>query len=155
DPTATAPSTTPVDSGPAAAGDSGTTTSTPGSNPLPADPGASEGGSSGLRIGSYAAFGVGAVGIGLGVVFALQSSSKDSEADDICNLPGGNCPESRRDEVNQLDADARSARTLDIIGFAIGGVGIGAGVTLLVLSSGSSKSAQSAAGVVPWVGLNS
>lgn len=130
---------------------------TPSENTAPAGPsdsGASRG-SSGLRIGSYAAFGLGAVGLGLGIVFTLQSSSKSSEADDLCNLPGGGCPESQRDKVDQLDADAKSAGTLGVVGFVVGGLSVGAGVTMLVLSSGSSKTARTEEGVAPWVGLNS
>jgi hypothetical protein len=105
----------------------------------------------GLRIGSYVAFGVGAVGIVGGTVFMLQSSSKRSDADKLCNLPGGGCPLSSKDQVNSLDSDANKARTLGIVGFALGAAGIGAGVTLLVLSKGHAEKAMS---IAPWVGVN-
>jgi hypothetical protein len=110
----------------------------------------------GMRIGAYAALGVGVVGLGLGTVFLLKSSSKRSDADDICNLPGGACPVNRRDEVKQLDNDASSASTLSIVGYAVGGVGVAAGVVLLVLS-GKSESAPSTAhaAVYPWISGNS
>ena len=108
-----------------------------------------------MRIGSYAAFGVGAIGLGLGTVFLLKANSKRTEANDICNVPPNNqCPVDRRDEVNQLDSDASSATTMSIIGFVAGGVGVAAGVTLLVLSSSAGSDAK-AASIHPWVGLHS
>jgi hypothetical protein len=129
----------------------------PGDGP-PTDSG-SGGGSSGMRIGSYVAFGVGAVGLGLGTVFLLQSSSKRSEADDICGGGGDTCDDtSRQDEVDALDSDANSAGTIGVIGLVAGGVGIATGVTLLVLSSGSGnksgKAAPSGPRLAPYVGRN-
>jgi hypothetical protein len=112
-------------------------------------------GGGGMRIGAYTAFGVGAVGLGLGTVFLLQSAGKRSDADDLCNLPGGGCPTSRRTEVDQLDSDAKSASTLSVVGFAVGGVGIAAGVVMLVMSGKSESSAAARPGVYPWVGANS
>jgi hypothetical protein len=119
--------------------------------PPAADHGTSSG-TNGMRIGSYVAFGVGAVGIAGGIAFMLQSSSKRSDADKICSLPGGNCPLDQKDQVNSLDSDANKARTLGIVGFALGAAGIGAGVTLFVLSSGQNGKTAS---IAPWVGVNS
>ena len=110
---------------------------------------------SGMRIGAYVAFGVGAVGLGLGTVFLLSATGKRSDADAICNLPNGACPPSRRAEVESLDADAKSASTLSIVGYGVGGVGIAAGVVMLVLSSSKSESSSAARpAVYPWVGAN-
>jgi hypothetical protein len=121
--------------------------------PPPApDKATSSGGTNGMRIGSYVAFGVGAVGIAGGIAFMVQSSSKRSDADKLCTLPGGACDASVKDQVNSLDSDANKARTLSIVGFALGAAGIGAGVTLFVLSSGHSEKAAS---IAPWVGVNS
>ena len=124
-----------ADAAPPPTGEPGLAGPPPTSGP-PTDTGAG-GGSSGMRIGSYVAFGVGAVGLGLGTVFMLQSSSKRSEADDLCG--SGDCPPENREEITALDSDADSAATIGIIGFAAGGLGIATGVTLLVLSSGSSS----------------
>ena len=114
----------------------------------------SQGGSSALRIASFAALGVGVLGLGAGTVFALQSSSKRSSADEIC--PDVNrCPNSKRDEVDGLDNDARQAQTLATVGFVAGGVGVAAGVTMFLLSS--KKQDQSALRkhpmVTPWIGF--
>ncbi|HEX6276470.1 MAG TPA: hypothetical protein VFZ53_25690 [Polyangiaceae bacterium] len=140
--------------------------STTPSDSEPRDEGAS-GGANGLRIGSYVAFGVGAVGLGVGTVFLLQSSSKRSEADDLCTLPGGACDKENEDKVNALDADADSAGAIGVAGLIVGGIGVATGVTLFVLSSGSSSSAGASAGskkalgsgphrptVAPWFGRN-
>jgi tetratricopeptide (TPR) repeat protein len=111
---------------------------------------------SGMRIGAYVAFGVGAVGLGLGTVFLLQSMGKQSDADAICNLPGGKCPNERKAEVDKLDSDAKSASTLSVVGFAVGGAGVAAGVVMLLLSGKSESTTASAPTTVyPWVGINS
>jgi tetratricopeptide (TPR) repeat protein len=118
----------------------------------PADTGTTHGGTNGLRIGSYVAFGVGAVGLAGGIAFTVQSSSKRSDADKLCTLPNGYCELSVKDQVNSLDSDANKARTLAIVGYALGAAGIGAGVTLFVLSAGHSGKSAS---IAPWVGVNS
>jgi hypothetical protein len=113
-----------------------------------------QGRSNGLRIGSYAAFGVGAVGLGVGTVFGLQSMSKRSSADDLC--PDANrCPVSQKNQVEGLDDDARKAQTLATIGFIAGGVGIAAGVTFFVLSAKKQDQGALRQGptVHPWLGL--
>jgi hypothetical protein len=116
-----------------------------GSGEVTADPGA--GGGDGLRIASYAAFGVGVVGLGLGTLFALQSSGKRKDADALCE---GGCPVEKKAEVNDLYDQAGSKQTLATVGFIAGGVGVAAGVTLFLLSGKKSK--PSAARVTPWVG---
>ena len=109
-----------------------------------------------MRIGAYTAFGVGAVGLGLGTVFLLQSLGKQSDADALCTLPGGRCDIDNKAEVNKLDSDAKSASTLSIVGFAVGGAGVAAGVVMLLLSSKSeSSTATGQTTVYPWVGVGS
>lgn len=115
----------------------------------------------GLRTPSYIAFGLGAVGLGAGLLFTLQSASKRSDADklyDECASRGvdGQCKESDplASDVASLDDEAGSARTLAIVGYAVGGLGVAAGVTLLVLDSQRSKSGSEPR-IVPWVGYQS
>jgi hypothetical protein len=109
-----------------------------------------DGGSNGLRIGSYVAFGVGAVGLALGTVFLIQSSSTQKDADAIC--PGTTCDAAKQSEIASKDEDAASQKTIAVAGFVGGGVGIAAGVTLLLLSSGNGKSALNEPGIRPYVG---
>jgi hypothetical protein len=127
------------------------------SSPAPADQGAAPASDdkSGLRIGSYVAFGVGVVGLAAGTLFTLQSSSKREDADAKFEECGGEsgCHTGNpiSEQVTKLDDDARSAMTLGIVGFAVGGVGIATGATLFILSSGGSEERR--AGVEPYVGF--
>ena len=109
----------------------------------------------GMKIGSYVAFGAGAVGLAVGVGFAIDASNKRSEADDLCNLPQGACPADQQQRVDDLDSKADSSSTLSTVGFFIGGVGIATGVTLLLLDSSGSSEDTTEAGVYPWVGWRS
>jgi len=114
-----------------------------------------------LRTPAYISFGVGAVGLGVGVLYTLKSSSKRSDANDLydeCASRGvdGKCKEEDplSDEVASLDDEAGSAQTLAIVGYAVGGLGVAAGVTLLLLDRSSSESASKPR-IVPWVGYQS
>jgi hypothetical protein len=105
-----------------------------------------------LRIPAYASFGAAAAGVGVGVLFALKSKNSREEADAMCN--GDQCPVSRRDEIRGLQDDANNQGRVAWIGFALGGVGAAAGVTLLVLQNQRAE-AGARAGVSPFVGLAS
>jgi hypothetical protein len=111
----------------------------------------------GMRIGSYAAFGVGAIGLGAGVIFTLQSSSKRKQVLELCPDPSA-CDSANRDKAMELNNSAGSAQTLATVGYIVGGVGIAAGVTLFILSSGGSKEQPpTTAGlhVTPYFGVGS
>lgn len=110
----------------------------------------------GLRIGSYVAFGVGAIGLAGGTLFTVQSMGKRKDADETfaaCQAEVGGCRtgDPRSTQTDDLDREADSKQTLGIVGFAVGGVGVAAGVTLLLLSSGASD--ENKAGVEPFIGL--
>ncbi|HXK18191.1 MAG TPA: hypothetical protein VNG33_10340 [Polyangiaceae bacterium] len=124
---------------------------------------------SGLRIASYAAFGVGVLGLAGGTYFALTAKSKQDELNTLCGGSPSQCPLDADSpdgtKATQLNNDSGSNKTLGIVGFAVGGVGIAAGVTLFILSSGSSShaslsaphvaAAKPAPRIIPWVGYNS
>jgi hypothetical protein len=134
--------------GPAAGGGEGSAT---------LDPAQATKGANGLRIASYVALGVGVVGLIGGTVFALQSSSKRDDAKALCNNPDGSCPADKQGQINSLDDDADSAKTLATVGFVVGGVGIAAGVTMFILSNKkkSEPAAMYKPRVTPWVGFGS
>ena len=117
----------------------------------PAAPGDSAGGPD-LRIPAYASFGVAAIGIGFGTLFALKSHSSRKDADALCN--GDNCPVSKHDEIEGLQQDANDQGRLAFIGFVAGGVAAATGVTLLLVSGGKKEPAKQAS-VAPWVGVAS
>lgn len=117
---------------------------------------------SGLRIASYVSFGVGAVGLGMGTYFLLKAKSTDKDAGELFDncvamSATGDCG-SLRDEYEQKNSDANSQRTAGVTSMIVGGVGVAAGVTFLILdlSQSSSKSAKhSTPHVTPVFGLNS
>jgi hypothetical protein len=103
----------------------------------------------GLRIAAYAAFGVGVVGVGLGTVFGLKSKSEYDAGNELC--PAFPCRLTAADNAKRLEhgEEGDAAKTLSIVGFAAGGVGLAAGVTLFVLSG---RSKAESARVEPYVG---
>jgi hypothetical protein len=116
--------------------------------PPPAPP---AGRSNTLRIASYVSLGVGAVGLGLGTVSAFSSKSKYDEANEMC--PAFPCQLTSSDAKKREDLgdEAASAKTLSIVGFVVGGVGVAAGVTLFVISGKKEGSGQATA-FAPYVG---
>jgi hypothetical protein len=112
-----------------------------------------------LRIAPYAAFGVGAVGLGLGTAFALSSASKRSDADKANSALPTTCANPCRandpaaEKVASLDNEAGNARTLSVVGFVIGGVGVATGATLLLLDVGGKHEKGAGVHVTPVIGL--
>jgi hypothetical protein len=147
----------------AAAGGLALTTAPSGAPPSDSGPR----GNNPMRIGSYVGFGVGAVGVVLGTVFVMKSSSKRKDANDAtetlesigstsggpCSVAGGTCRADipQAEKVSDLDDRARTAKTLGIVGYVVGGVGVAAGVTLFILSN--EKTESNSAFVAPYVGL--
>jgi hypothetical protein len=106
------------------------------------------------RTPAYVAGGIGVLGIGAGVLFAVMRSSKISETEDLCKGPSGACPESQKARVDELDSAVRTNGTLSLIGFGVGAVGLATGAVLLMTSSSSARSTASP-GVHPWLGVGS
>jgi len=108
-----------------------------------------------LRTASYVSFGVGVAGVAVGTIFALKASSKYKDGNalcdgrDPCELTSGEAA-----QREQFGKDGDSAKTMSIVGFVVGGVGLAAGTTLFVLS-GKKQSEPAHAGVHPWIGLGS
>lgn len=108
--------------------------------PAAPSPPARDEGTSGLRIGAYAALGVGAVGLVGGTVFLLRNRSERGEANDLCAT--GPCPASRRAEIESHDDAASSAATLSAVGYGIGAAGLAAGAVMFLLSPAGGGSAK-------------
>ncbi len=108
---------------------------------------------------TWVAFGVGAVGIGLGTVFALEETSKVHDGNALCNFGGPDgqsnwCQPSDASRVNSFDSSARTDRTVSIVSFVLGGAGVATGIALLFATPKHSSSATNTT-VVPWVGVGS
>ncbi|HET9929297.1 MAG TPA: hypothetical protein VFQ35_01360 [Polyangiaceae bacterium] len=141
------------------------TPATPGLGPAPMPPPApapaeQSSGNNGMRIGSYVGFGVGAVGLGLGTLFLLKGASKRSEANDAFDACKSdlNCRDlpatsPKKAKVDDLDSQATKAQRVGVAGMVVGGLGVAAGVTLLVLSGKSSTETKTGR-LVPIVSPN-
>ncbi|MEY4550047.1 MAG: hypothetical protein RL685_6242, partial [Pseudomonadota bacterium] len=106
---------------------------------------------------AYLSLGVGAVGVGLGVVFLLQRSSAMSDFDtkfDACRESQACVPSDQR-KMEALDERAATRGTLSVVSFGVGAVGVGAGVALLLLN-GKTEAPPTAGGVTvqPYASAN-
>ena len=94
----------------------------------------------GLRVGSYVAFGVGAVGLGVGVYYLVKSGNTREPATklyDSCSNTAAGCSP-LQSQIAPIDAEADKQRNIGIGALVVGGVGVATGVTLLVLSASHS-----------------
>jgi hypothetical protein len=100
--------------------------------------------------------GAGAVGVAVGSIFGAKVLSKKSSLDGICKPDKSHCPTSAQGDIDSM----HSAATLSTVGFAVGGVALGVGVIMLLVSKPSSssadaKSAPAHATLTPFVGPTS
>jgi hypothetical protein len=107
---------------------------------------------------AYISLGVGAVGVGLGVVFLTQRSSATSDADSkykAC-LESQSCAPSDQTEMERLDEKAAQMGTLSAVSFGVGAVGLGAGVALLLMHGKTEQGSATATGltVQPYASAN-
>ena len=126
----------------------------PYNGPIPgAAPGAESSGSSNLP--AYLLIGTGVVGVAVGSIFGAKVLSKKSSLDSVCKSGKTSCPTSAQGDIDSM----RSAATLSTVGFAVGGVALGAGVIMLLVSKSSSsadaKSAPAQASFSPYIGPTS
>jgi hypothetical protein len=97
------------------------------------------------------AFGVGALGLGLGIAFGVMAINEADKAKQFC--PNNRCPD---------DPAVKHARDLSLTNgyvstamFVVGGAGVAAGVVLLVvLSPGKTKKEAPKTAIAPWIGAN-
>jgi hypothetical protein len=112
-------------------------------------PEAKGGSTSGQRIASYVLMGVGVVGVGVGTVFGLKTSSTWSDAKAHCT--GLECD---RTGV-QLATDAKNAGTVSTIAFVAGGALLAGGAVLFFTAPSAASKAGSAHDTRVGVGLGS
>lgn len=90
------------------------------------------------RTWALVSLGAGAAGLGLGIVTGVMATSQHSTAEENC--PGGQCVE------GSAGADAvesfRTLRTVSTIGYALGVIGVGAGVTLWLTAPDPERGAR-------------
>lgn len=115
-------------------------TGAPGAGGVQADTG---GGFPHVTLG-WVSLGVGVAGLGTGVVTGLVAANKHASAEDGC--PDGKCPagSAAADDLESF----RTLRTVSTIGYAVGVVGVAAGVTLLLTAPSEPERAY----VTPYFG---
>lgn len=84
---------------------------------------------------AWVAFGLGAAGLGIGVVTGIIATNKKSSLDAEC--PGGRCPASASGDVDSF----RSMRTVSTTAYVVGLVGVATGVVVFVMTRPSRKAA--------------
>jgi tetratricopeptide (TPR) repeat protein len=89
-----------------------------------------------LRTWAYVAGGLGVAGLATFGVFGLLNQNKFGELEDAC--PGNTCPADRQGDIDT----GRTYQTIANVGLIVGAVGIATGVTLFVLSTGSTEQAS-------------
>jgi len=101
----------------------------------------------------WVALGVGVVGVGVGSYFGLATFSKKKDSEDHCGEAIGQSDANRCDATGvDLRDQAKSAATLSTIGFAVGAVGVGAGVYLLATGGSTKEKSAKALWMQPAVG---
>lgn len=101
------------------------------------------------RTAAYIAFGVGAAGLGTGIVTGLMAASERAAADSQC--PDHVCTQGSAGE-DALDS-FRVLRTVSTTAYVVGAVGVVTGVVILVFPSGDAN--RTTRSVQPWIGASS
>jgi len=96
--------------------------------------------------GAYIAFGVGAVGVGVGAVTGILAITKKSDLDKSCGSSKA-CPSTSQSELDS----AKLLGNISTIGFIVGGAGVATGVILLVTGGSAKASVSTARAVHPVV----
>lgn len=112
-------------------------------------------GLSGREILAYSSLGVGAIGIGVGVLFHAQANALFADGDAEFRACNPGCTAAEQSSIASLDSDGESTRILSFVGFGVGAAGIATGITLLLLDDEPSDTAALEPSVRPWVGLGS
>ena len=106
----------------------------PPKEPTPEEPTpAGGGGSSAGKVLMYSGFGVAVIGIGVGTVTGVMSLTKTNDLKAIC--PNDQCPPGKEGEIES----ATSLGNIATAAFVVGGIGLGAGIVGLLMSSGGEK----------------
>ena len=114
-------------------------------------------GNPGLRTASYVAWGLGAVGVGLGTWFMLDGFDKRQHADDLfsdCSAQAPDCPPGTplRADAEAAEEAEGAAFTRSIVSYVAGGAFIATGVILFVVSAHDGElSPDGDVALVPWV----
>ncbi len=110
-----------------------------------------------LRIASYVAFGLGAVGLGAGTWFYVDSRDQRDAADEVfATCQADSDCRATPSQMVQTELDRRenaegNALTRSLVSFSAGGAFIVTGVILFVLSSGNDGNIPEQTAITPWI----
>lgn len=141
DPVGTAPTTTTTTDP--------TTTSPPIGSETPEEPPEGGGGGGGMRIAGLATGGVGLALIGTGVFFGLKAKSAQQDVEDA--IANG---EVWTEELDQKDADGRSAATTSTLTLGLGAAAVVGGGVLFYLGLRKGQTESSGVSLVPQLGAD-
>jgi hypothetical protein len=137
-------------------GTGATTTTTPNTTPTTSPtttttvpPETASGGGNGLKIAGFVALGIGGAGVIMGAVTGGIALGKHGDLQKVCGPTGDACPASAQSTIN----DYKTMGALSTVGFIVGGVGIAAGLAMVLLAPSPKK--QTAAWIQPYVGFGS
>jgi hypothetical protein len=126
----------------------------PGAQRRAVEPGAPKDKGDGTRrIVGYAVSGLGAVGLGLGVILGLGVDAKLSDRQSVASACGQNCGPADQSRVDQLTSQARDERTWAYVSFVAGGAAVLGGAVLVV--SGWPTRGPTGLTLSPWTGARS
>lgn len=93
------------------------------------------------RIPAYVAFGVGGVGVAVGVVFATMYGSQNKKGQNLYDscLETGDCGSAERTTVEDHDKNASTAGTISLVSFGVGAVGVASGVALWIMGGSTGE----------------
>ena len=83
------------------------------------------------KVAGYIVGGVGIAGLAVGTIFGLRVLSKNDDSDAICPT-GQLCSPQDQAKYHSTVDDARSARTLSLLGFGLGGAALVTGAVLIL-----------------------
>jgi hypothetical protein len=118
----------------------------------PSDSASSDGGRP-LLIGSLAGFGVAIAGGVVGTVFMLKSKDTANKSDASFGQCDPGCTPDQQRAIQSFDDDSVTQSGIGIASYIVGGLGLGTGITLLILDQNRSNVA-SRSNVTPLIGLN-
>jgi tetratricopeptide (TPR) repeat protein len=104
------------------------------------------------RLGSYIGFAVGAVGVGVGTYFLIKAHGTQSDSDSQFASCLPHCSPADKGSISDLDQAAKNQQTVGVVGLIVGGIGVGTGVTLLMIEP-KKESAITSGFVRPWFGF--
>jgi hypothetical protein len=104
--------------------------------------------SSGLKTAGFVVLGVGAAGIVVGSIFGFVTLSQKSDLDKLCPGPDHTCPPGQQGKIDSANAMG----WVSTIGFIAGGVGVAAGLTMILLGSASKAERPKTTFIRPVIG---